>query len=345
MKQTTPRINAEFAALLVGLLLFPAGSQAAQMAYEGFDYPTGTATLSGQNGGSGWGGVWQTVNNGSAELVTTSLAAGTSAPAGYDLRSLGNSCNLPNQRRIGRKLDTSASGPFGSRGYRDGAGRIGADGTTLYLSFMQQPNGTSNYYEFEFHRDDLGDGGRIGGIGNDQGGDNVNLRAPNGTHTVIGAGSTEVNFYVVRIDFKAGNDDVYVYMNPTSTTEPGVPTLTKLAAADMSFNGISFGAFNNGRTVAHDELRLGESWADVTVPPIAAPVITSQPRSSVTSYESSTIVLTAAASGQPLPTYQWFKGDTLMDGETHATLTLTNVNLSDAADYHLTATNSEDTAT
>ncbi|MCF7675664.1 MAG: hypothetical protein K9N23_00145 [Akkermansiaceae bacterium] len=72
-----------------------------------------------------------------------------------------------------------------------------------------------------------------------------------------------MNFYIVRIDFKAGNDDVYVYHDATSATEPSVPTLTRLAAADMSFNGISFGAFLNGRTVAHDEIRLGSSWAEV----------------------------------------------------------------------------------
>ncbi|MEK7951109.1 hypothetical protein [Luteolibacter soli] len=147
-------------------------------------------------------------------------------------------------------------------GLVDANGRIGKDGTSLYLSFLQQPNGTSLFYEFEFHRGDLGDPGRIAGIGNDRPGDNVNLRAPNNTHTLIGAGDTNVNFYVVRIDFKAGNDDVRIYRNPTSVTEPGVPTLTKLGAADMSFDGISFGAFVNGRTVMHDEIRVGTSWAD-----------------------------------------------------------------------------------
>jgi hypothetical protein len=76
---------------------------------------------------------------------------------------------------------------------------------------------------------------------------------------------------VVRIDFKAGNDDVYVYRNPTSSTEPGTPTLKRLAAADMSFNGISFGAFLNGRTVTHDEVRVGRSWAEaIGVSPFAA---------------------------------------------------------------------------
>lgn len=329
--------------MLAGALLLPAALQAAELAYDGFDYPVGTANLTNQLGGHGWNGAWRTVNNGSADIVSGSLLPAT-APAGYDLRSIGNSSLLPNQRRIGRKIDTSTTGPFGALGYRDANGRIGADGKTIYVSFTQQPNGTTNYYEFEFHRGDLGDPGRIAGIGNDQGGDNVHLRAPNGTHTLIGAGNTAVNFYVVRIDFKAGNDDVFVYRNPTSLTEPGVPTLTKLAAADMSFDGISFGAFNNGRTVSHDEVRLGDTWEDVTVPPAAQPAFAEQPHPT-TSYAGGTVILKARASGQPLPTYQWFKGVNAISGQTGATLTLTNVQAADIGSYHVTATNTGGVAT
>ncbi|MEO5916251.1 MAG: glycoside hydrolase family 32 protein [Luteolibacter sp.] len=238
--------------------IIPAGP----MAYEGFDYAAGSANLSGKNGGIGWAAAWQTVDSSSADIIAGSLAAGGNAPADFGLLSSGNNTRLPNGRRIGRLLDTTLTGPFGARGYVDSNGRIGGDGTTLYVSFLQQPNGTSLFYEFEFHRDNLGDSGRIAGIGNDQAGNNINLRAPNSVQTTIGAGSTAVNFYVMRIDFKAGNDDVYIYRNPTSPTEPGSPTLTRLAAADMSFNGISFGAFVNGRTVAHDEIRMARSWTE-----------------------------------------------------------------------------------
>ncbi|MEI9962636.1 MAG: hypothetical protein WDM76_16425 [Limisphaerales bacterium] len=120
----------------------------------------------------------------------------------------------------------------------------------------------------ELHRNDLGDGGRMGGIGNDTGDNNVHLRIqtpPGGASTQydLGAGNTNVNFYVVRIDFKSGNDDVFVYRNPTSATEPVMPTLVVSNVADMSFDGISVAAYVNGRTVKHDELRVGMTWADV----------------------------------------------------------------------------------
>ena len=330
-------------AAALAVLLSPIGARAAQMAYEGFDYPSGSSNLSGQAGGAGWNGVWMTVNNGSADIQSSSLAAAANAPVDYDFRSIGRSCNLPNNRRIGRKLDTSTAGPFGSRGFVDGNGRVGMDGKTVYLSFMQQPNGTTAYYEFEFHRGDLGDGGRIGGVGNDQGGNNVNLRAPNGTHTFIAPGNTNVNFYVVRIDFKAGNDDVFVYQNPTSLTEPGVPTLTRLNAADMSFDGLSFGAFNNGRTVAHDEIRIGESWSDVAIPAVAQASFVKQPKASTTGFVGASVTLNAIVEGQPVPTLQWYKGTTLLSGKTGSSLTLSNLSLTDTGDYHLEATNSQGT--
>lgn len=236
---------------------------AGPLAYEGFDYAAGTGNLVGQDGGSGWAAPWAQVDGGGADVTAGSLAAGANAPADFGNRSTGNSSLLPNGRRVGRFLDTSLTGSFGARGYLDPNGRIGKDGTTLYVSFLQQPNGTGHFYEFEFHRDNLGDSGRIAGIGNDVStGGSVHLRAPNGTQTLIGPGSTAVNFYVVRIDYKPGNDDVYVYRNPVSNSEPASATLTKLAAADMSFNGISFGAFLNGRTVRHDEVRIGRTWAE-----------------------------------------------------------------------------------
>ena len=51
---------------------------------------------------------------------------------------------------------------------------------------------------------------------------------------------TNASLYVLRIDFKAGNDDVYVYRQPTGDLEAeNEPTLTMLAVGDMSFDGIA----------------------------------------------------------------------------------------------------------
>ena len=236
------------------------------MAYEGFSYPTGSGNLPGLNGGFGWNGAWQAVVNGNSSVPGGSLTAGANAPAGYDAHSAGNAVFTPNGTRTGRHLDTSAGGVFGQKGFIDGNGNIGASGKTIYISFLQQPNiADNNYYEFEIHRGDLNDPGRIGGLGCDTGGSSsVYLRTPSIGQNLIGPASTSVSFYVVRVDFMGGNDTVTVYQNPTSATEPGTPTLVEAGAGDMSFNGISFGAYLNNVTVSHDEVRVGMTWADVT---------------------------------------------------------------------------------
>ncbi len=238
------------------------------LAYEGFGYPAGGGDIGGVSGGFGWSGAWISLAGGSSQLLANSLSAAGVAPAGYDSHSVGGSLFQPSASRKGRYLDCSAAGIFAQHGYIDGNGNIGADGTTIYLSFMQQPSALVQFYEFELKRGDLGDGGRIGGIGNDTGDTHAHLRieSPAGgasTFYDLGPGSTGVDFYVLRIDFHAGNDTVTVYRNPTSLSEPATPTLTVSNIADLSFNGISFGAFLNGVTVSHDEVRLGMSWADV----------------------------------------------------------------------------------
>jgi fructan beta-fructosidase len=238
------------------------------LACEGFDYGQSGSDIGGRNGGFGWAGSWQNLDGGSSESFSNNLSPGASAPSGYDARSSGGSLAIVNNSRKGRFLDCSATGNFALYGYINANGDIGADGKSLYLSFLQQPNGTSLFYEFELHRKDLGDGGRMGGIGNDTGNSDANLRVevpPGGASTFwsLGPGNTGVNFYVVRVDFKPGNDDVFVYRNPTSLTEPTTPTLVVSNVADMSFDGISFGAYLNSRSVSHDEIRLGATWADV----------------------------------------------------------------------------------
>ncbi len=75
-----------------------------------------------------------------------------------------------------------------------------------------------------------------------------------------------------------------------------------------------------------------------------APAITTQPSSqSVTA--GANVTFTAAASGNPTPTYQWRKDGNAISGATNATLNLANVQTSDAGTYTVVATNSAGSAT
>lgn len=241
-------------------------------AYEGFDYTGGYTAIDGvsQDGGIGWSNAWLNVAGDNNFIQDGSLVGGTNVPPGYDALSIGNSYYNFDQSRAGRWLDCSTNGVLAARGYINSAGDIGTAGKTIYISFMMQPDTASSFYEFELHRGDLGDPGRIAGIGNDQGTNtDVYFRTPGGAFEDMGAGDSVedpavgnhvVDFYVVRIDFQGGNDNVRVYRNPTSLTEPAVATLSLTNIGNMSFNGISLGCYGNMLSI--DEIRLGGTWAD-----------------------------------------------------------------------------------
>jgi alpha-glucosidase len=248
----------KFNTLAVTTLLAFDGSS---LAYEGFHYSPKAVTN--QNGGFGWGGVWTNVAGNAMYYDLGNLPGYSNAPAEYDARSQGNSLRGYGGSRVGRLLDCTTNGYFAQNGYVNANGDIGVAGRTIYLSFLQQPATVGAFYEFEIHRNDYGDPGRIAGIGNDAGATstNVNLRAPMNTHTSLGTGDTAVNFYVVRIDFNGGNDHIRVYRNPTALTEPASPTLTRLGVGDLSFDRLCVGAWGN--YVAIDEIRIGTTWANV----------------------------------------------------------------------------------
>lgn len=70
----------------------------------------------------------------------------------------------------------------------------------------------------------------------------------------------------------------------------------------------------------------------------SVPVITTQPASQSVNAGSS-VTLSVVATGSPAPTYQWRKNGVLVSGATGATLTLTNVQTSDAGVYTVVVTN------
>ena len=75
-----------------------------------------------------------------------------------------------------------------------------------------------------------------------------------------------------------------------------------------------------------------------------APAFTTSPVSQ-TAVVGGTVNLTAAASGNPAPTYQWRINGANIPGATSATFTLSNVQLTDAGDYDVVATNQSGNAT
>jgi hypothetical protein len=194
------------------------GAAGAITATEGFNYAAGAA-LNGQNGGSGFGGNWAgstlyTIGSGSLTDPTgLTISTGNSVVAGV---ASGN-----------RDAERTLTSPLGTAG------------TTAYVSFLLQPQGTVGAGF---------DSGHFGLILENSGAFLSSLYigkpgsgAPNPNLYVLenigGAGqqatsvvpvSGQTVLMVVRADFTAGNDTFRLYINPpTNGIEPSIANASK----------------------------------------------------------------------------------------------------------------------
>jgi hypothetical protein len=237
----------------------------ALIAYEGFSYADASA-IPGQTGGTGFANAWQL--NGT--------------PAGGALAQAGS---LTYTDSTGKSLLTS-----GQRGFftgvggtaqpnRDLAAARGTDGTTTWLSFIGVRGGQTvsapNIYPRGGNLSLFNNAGERLATGNSSSAPaNTWALVPTGT-LANRQGSTapfdQVTMVVVRIDHKPGNDDAFLFINPTLGVEPSVGSAaaTSVGAFDFSFNRVRpfAGGPQTGVPFAElqlDEIRVGENYFDVT---------------------------------------------------------------------------------
>jgi large repetitive protein len=194
------------------------------------------------------------------------------------------------------------------------------------------------------------------------------------TYTVVAtnsAGSTTSAAAVVTV----GSTTSSGYGAPVFTTQPTNQTaapgstvyLTAAASGTPTYqwwrNGMTFGSWTGAvlslygltsndegtytvvatnsagsATSAQAVVTIGSNSIASTVP-----VFTTQPASQ-TATAGSTVYLTAAASGTPAPTYQWWRNGTTDSSWTGPTLTVSGVKSSDQGTYSVVATNSAGSA-
>ncbi len=124
------------------------------------------------------------------------------------------------------------------------------------------------------------------------------------------------------------------------------------SSATKAFTGLSAGTTYSFKVKARDsasptpnETTESSAFTAVTTgSAAAAPVITSSPLNQTVA-GGANVFFTAAASGTPTPTWQWYFNAAPMSGKTSATLSLTSVTTGDAGSYYATATNSSGSAT
>ncbi len=242
------------------------GFNASLIAYEGFSYPSNT-DLSLQNGGYGWGSSWSDV------IGDTVVAGGTNGSLGYR-DALGNSLLTS-----GNTFDYSAAAvPSGdSRTFRDLSVTRGADYTTTWLSFLAvrvgpPTNLTSNPYPSAANISLYNGNTEILAIGTSSGAASntwMLLPAGHGTNAVPSSyAMSNLSLVVVRIDHKPGNDDAYLFINPTLGREPqpSEAAAQSIGAFDYTFNRIRpfVRADAPAAEMKIDEIRVGNTYGSVT---------------------------------------------------------------------------------
>ena len=113
----------------------------------------------------------------------------------------------------------------------------------------------------------------------------------------------------------------------TSLTLNGVPS---------AYDGMSVSV------IANNAAGSVTNFATLTV--IVTPVITPQPTDQTVNV-GDTAVFTSGATGVPIPTLQWYKGNTALSGETGSTLTIANAQGANIAFYKLVASNTAGSVT
>lgn len=132
--------------------------------------------------------------------------------------------------------------------------------------------------------------------------------------------------------------------NPTPTYQwrrDGV-NIAGATSASLTLNNVQAANAGTYTVVATNSAGTATSSGAVLTVSAAmtAPTIATQPgNQSVVSGGNAT--LTVVANGNPTPTYQWYFGGAAISGATSASLTVSNVQRSDAGSYYVTATNSE----
>ena len=248
------------------------GPQDGLYAYEGFNYPGGP--LGGQNGGFGWAGAWADIE---AACPPGQIATNVAEPGNLFFEGVqclgGRAVQRAQQNRVRRVLSTSLGGVFDSAGLvenQDSHRLIGANGKTVYLSFLQRTDRTDDvFYGLELHRGD-GNGNRVLCVGNGADGAGYGVTSNYNSYGEanygrLGEEDTQVNFLVVRFDFGPQNRDlVTVYRNPTSLLEEDLTESAAELRGNFAFDRIGLGNFEGQKLHEVDEVRIGTTYRAVT---------------------------------------------------------------------------------
>ena len=243
---------------------------------ESFQYATGNIT--GKNGGTGWSGAWfnSPLNSTDNKIDTLGLSAPPQVVgAGNKNRQIGSDV------RNFRYLDTTSAwlAPYLVKGTYGKT--FGRDSTTIWISFLIS---CSSYPTLAYGGLHLMDG--VGDVAIDPfgfkqlhqrfqfGADNTHAnyimsRVTNGLpggatwqgHIAVNA---QVRLLVHRIDFHAGVEEAWMWVDPPGSSAPDTSTADLHAQniTDFKFNAVNIGSGSSAK-FSFDELRIGTTFQSV----------------------------------------------------------------------------------
>lgn len=226
----------------MGLLFAAPLARAELLAYEGFNYESGT-TIAGQSGGTpvsdyGWAGAWRFQSGKSGNMNMASNAV----PERAGVVSTGN-CAIY-QRLLLRTLGTTIGGPSAG---------------TVWCGFFLRPLENNCPLKFALQSGSSDVLSVYFTVASKKFGD-INF---GGESTGV-TGSTGTRFFLIRMDFGAQSATSYLWINPDVTAgEPAVETATATRNHETpwTFNGISVGTENTTYKQV-DEIRIGTTFRD-----------------------------------------------------------------------------------
>jgi len=281
--------------------------------YEGFDYgdPGGNYNMSsGYDGGTGWAGPWAKKEAGSGGDYQKDIALAYTSGVRTLVSAGGSMRPVNNGLYYYRSLDEIYSGASGDR--------------TLWLSLIGYGTANTGYRVVELinsANDVIATGAaqRLA-VGNNNSGTQQwqigvdRYGAGTASGVAISTNSAAADFILIKIEMKQSADDMAtMWVNPSLDSEPigGGVSYTK-TSTQWTFD--TFRIMVGGpSTLGLDEIRIGETWSDVTlntggeVLP-TQPEINTQPASiTIDRNESTTLSVAATASAGDLA-YQWYEG-------------------------------------
>jgi alpha-tubulin suppressor-like RCC1 family protein len=153
-----------------------------------------------------------------------------------------------------------------------------------------------------------------------------------GTFTVVATGHPSPTYQWQR---KAAGQTVFTNLTSDGTYYGTNTATLTVRALTVTMSGDQFRCVvsNSAGNVTSNAVTL------TVMGPPTAPTITAQPQAQTVTM-GATIAFNVTTSGSPSPTYQWRKNGINLAGATAATLTLTNVQITDAGNYTVVVTNS-----